>query len=31
MSLKVVKEKKIDFTQNNIRIISADKFLSNLL
>ncbi len=28
---QVVKEKNIDFTQNNIRIISADKFLSNLI
>ncbi len=28
---QVVKEKNIDFTQNNIRVISADKFLSNLI
>ncbi|MBI5306207.1 ATP-binding protein [Candidatus Wolfebacteria bacterium] len=28
---QVIKEKNVDFTQNNIRVISADKFLSGLV
>lgn len=28
---QVIREKNVDFTQNNIRVISADKFLSGLI